>query len=83
MIGNVTAAIGFMKFHIHLCEQTIIGAQMFKFAVAPERNYVRVLAEQEHVRNFVGFARGDGALLEFIRFSVGHQPEINDSACFC
>jgi hypothetical protein len=63
MIGDVTATIGRVKLHLHLRKQTIVRTQVFALAVAPERNHVRVLAEEQNIGNCVCFARFDEFVL--------------------
>jgi hypothetical protein len=59
MIGDIAAAVGRMKFHLHLRKQAIVSAQVFAFAVPPEGDHVRVLAEKQNVGNCIRFARFD------------------------
>jgi hypothetical protein len=72
MIGDVATAIGRVKFHLHLRQQTIVGAQVFALAVSPERDDVRVFAEEQNVWNCIRFARFDELALQFAGRSVWH-----------
>src|ERR1700735_1545112 len=63
MVGDVAATVRLAKLDIHLRKQTIASSQMFRLPIAAERDHMRVLAEQQHVGNFIFLARRDGTLL--------------------
>ena len=75
MISDIATPVGSVKLDIHLCKQMIGRKQMFASAVTPERNYMRVLAEQQHVWNRTFFARLNDSLLEIARQVIRHEPE--------
>ena len=73
VIGDVATAVGFVEGDIHLREQVIAGAEIFFFSVAAQRDYVRVLAEEQDVGNGAGLAGFDELLLERACWGVGQH----------
>ena len=65
VIGDVAAAVGGMEFDVHLLQHALVRAQIFGLAVAAERDYVRMLAEEQDIGNRAGFAGFDRAMLQF------------------
>ena len=57
MICDIATPVGGVKLDIHLRKQMIGREQMFASAVTPECNYMRMLAEQQHIWNRTIFAR--------------------------
>ena len=74
MIGDVAAAVRGMKLHAHLLQHAAAGAQVLALAVASERNHVRMLAEQQHVGNGIGFAGLAPGVLQIAGRAIGDQP---------
>jgi hypothetical protein len=74
VVGDVAAAVGFVKGDVHLREQAVVRAEMLFFSVAPQRDYVRVLAEKQDVWDGAGFAGFDELMLERARGRVRQEP---------
>jgi hypothetical protein len=58
---------------IHLREQAVVGAEMFFFSVAAQGDCVRMLAEEQDVRDDSGFAGFDELTLQRAGWSVGQK----------
>ncbi len=82
VVGDVAAAIRLNKRHAHLTQHVIRGSQIRELSVTPERDHMRVLAQQQHVRHRARFACRDDAPLHFPRGAIFHQAEIDDESCF-
>jgi hypothetical protein len=74
MIRDIAAAVGRMKFNIHLLQQAAGNSQMFALSVATQRNNVRMLAKEQHVRDRMGLSRLHQPPLQITRGRVGHSP---------
>jgi hypothetical protein len=77
MVGDVAAPVTRVKFHMHLAEDARSGAQMFAFAVAAKGYYMRMLAEEQHVGDFVRFTRFHQRVLQVARRPVRDDPEVH------
>ena len=80
MIGDVAAAIGGVKGDPGAVENVLAGQQVLHVPVAPERDDVRVLEQQQMVRRFSEFARRDELPLRFQRLAVSDAPELAQAA---
>src|SRR5262249_1805668 len=77
VIGNVAAARGLKVFDAFLAQHLLACQQIRALPVAAERNYMRVLAVEQHVLDCAGFAGGNDTLLQFPRRGVTDQSCIN------
>jgi len=80
VIGDVAAAASFVKRDTFLPQQIFACQQMLALAVAPLRDDVGMFAEQQHIIDGAGLARGHDAFLQSIRFGVVDETEIGDKA---
>ena len=82
MIGNVSAAIGMMKFHAHLL-QPLSGSRRFsRWPLRPRVRTWRVFAQQKHIGRGVDFASGHKLLLHLKRVGVTDPAKFDESARF-
>jgi hypothetical protein len=73
VVGNVSAAIGGVKFDIFLAEDVFGSEKIRAIGVAPESDDVRMLAKQKDVVDGASFTGGNKTLLEGVRLSVGDE----------
>ena len=80
VIGDVSAAIGGMKFDALLPEHAVRNAQILAPAIPAERDHVRVPAQKQDIRSCAGLARFYSTPLKLARRLVADAPEINQPA---
>src|SRR6185437_15466908 len=78
VVGDVAAAVCLMEFDVHLAQDIRVGEKIFALTVAPERDDVWVLAEEEHIRHDARFARRDDFALEVEGGAVGDAGGVDD-----
>jgi len=72
VIGDVAAAVGGMEGDAGAGQHIFAGQQVFHVAVAPHRNRMRVLQQEELVGDGAGLALGHQPLLPIERGAVLH-----------
>jgi hypothetical protein len=78
VIGNISAAIGRVKFHAFLLQNPLRSQQVFAATIATERNDMRVLTQQQHIANRVRLPRRDQLVLQRERIRKAHQSQVDN-----
>jgi hypothetical protein len=78
VVRNIPAAIGGVKLHALLLQNSVRRQQMLAAAVAAERNHVRMLAEEQYVADRVRLPRCDKPLLQRERIREANQSQVDN-----
>jgi hypothetical protein len=77
VIGDVPAAVRFKKLDALLSQNMLAHQQMLPLAVPAQRDYMRMLAKEQHILDCSGLPRLHKPLLQRTRFGVSNESEIN------
>ena len=80
VIGDVAAAIGRVEGDAGARQNVVAGQQVFQMPVAPQRDDMRVLQQEELIRDQPLLAIAREPLLEFQRAGVIDSPELAQAA---
>jgi len=76
VIGDVAAAIGFAKFDTLLTENVFGGEQILLAGIAPERDDMRMLAEEKNIINGGSLLCGHEAFLQGVGVRPGDEAKV-------